>query len=139
MNLQAMVTDNISELLVKILEFTQNRQKILTLNINRMYQRGFIPMDLAVEEFSDLLNTALEEHMLHQRLVLCDTENIKFGAGGELEVKPVIDEDAFELLEECQEEYIGHQIKRLLENSLNQRVAAELLREREMHATAPCE
>jgi len=139
MNLQAMVTDNISELLVKIIEFTQNRQKILTLNINRMHQRGFVPMDLAVEEFSDLLNTALEEHMLNQRLVLCDTENIKFGAGGDLEVKPVIDGDAFALLEECQDEYIEDQIKRLLENSLNQRVAAELLKEREMHTMVPSE
>lgn len=139
MNLQAMVTDNISELLVKIIEFTQNRQKILTLNINRMHQRGFVPMDLAVEEFSDLLNTALEEHMLNQRLVLCDTENIKFGAGGDLEVKPVIDRDAFSLLEECQDEYIEDQIKRLLENSLNQRVAAELLKEREMHTMVPSE
>jgi hypothetical protein len=139
MNLQAMVTDNISELLVKILEFTQNRQKILTLNINRMHQHGFVPMDLAVEEFSDLLNTALEEHMLNQRLVLCDTENIKFGAGGDLEVKPVIDRDAFALLEECQDEYIEDQIKRLLENSLNQRVAAELLKERETHTMVPSE
>jgi hypothetical protein len=92
-----------------------------------------------VEEFSDLLNTALEEHMFNQRLVLCDTENIKFGAGGDLEVKPVIDRDAFSLLEECQDEYIEDQIKRLLENSLNQRVAAELLKEREMHTMVPSE
>lgn len=139
MNLQAMVTDNISELLVKILEFTQHRQKVLTLNINRMHRHGYVPMDLAVEEFSDLLNTALEEHMLNQRLVLCDSENIKFGAGGDLEVTPVIDEDAFSLLEECQEEYIEHQIKRLLENSLNQRVAAELLKEREARTAVPSE
>jgi len=131
MNLQAMITDNISELLVKIIEFTQNRQKILTCNINRMHHCDFVPMDLAVDEFSDLLNTAIAEHMRNRRLVLCDTENIKFGIGGELEVKPVIDREAFELFEDCQDEYIEDQINRLLENALNQRVAAELLRERE--------
>ncbi len=131
MNLQAMITDTISELLVKIIEFTQNRQKILTYNINRMHHCDFVPMDLAVDEFSDLLNTAIAEHMRNRRLVLCDTENIKFGIDGELKVKPVIDRDAFELFEDCQDEYIEDQIHRLLENALNQRVAAELLRERE--------
>jgi len=131
MNLQAMITDNISELLVKIIEFTQNRQKILICNINCMHHCDFVPMDLAVDEFSDLLNTAIAEHMRNRRLVLCDTENIKFGIDGELEVKPVIDSEAFELFEECQDEYIEDQINRLLENALNQRVAAELLRERE--------
>lgn len=131
MNLQAMITDNISELLVKIIEFTQNRQKILTFNINSMYRDGFVPMDLAVDEFSELLNRAVAEHMRSRRLVLCDTENIKFGPGGELEAKPIIDSEAFDLFEECHDEYLEDQINRLLENALNQRVAAELLRERE--------
>lgn len=134
MNLQAMISDNISELLVKIIEFTQNRQKILTRNINCMHHCDFVPKDLAVDEFSDLLNTAIAEHMRNRRLVLCDTENIKFGIDGELKMKPVIDSEAFELFEECQDEYIEDQINRLLENALNQRVAAELLRERETNA-----
>jgi len=139
MNLQAMITDNISELLVKIIEFTQNRQKILTRNINCMHHCDFAPMDLAVDEFSDLLNTAIAEHMRNHRLVLCDTENIKFGIDGELKIKPVIDGDAFELFEECQDEYIEDQINRLLENALNQRVAAELLRERETNTAVVIE
>jgi len=131
MNLQGLITDNISELLVKIIEFTQNRQKILTCNINRMHSCDFMPMDLAVDEFSDVLNTAIAEHMRNRRLVLCDSENIKFGLGGQLEVRPIIDSEAFELFEESQDEYIEDQINRLLENALNQRVAAELLKERE--------
>ena len=131
MNLQAMTMDNISELLVRIIEFTENRQKILTRNINCMHYSDFVPMDLAVDEFSDLLNTALEQHMLNRRLVLCDTDNIKFGMDGDLEVNPVMDMTAFELFEECQDEYIEGQINKLLENALNQRVAAELLRERQ--------
>lgn len=131
MNLQTMVTDNITELLVKIVEFTHNRQKILTQNINYMHRAGFVPMDLAVDEFSELLNTAIEEHMCNHRLVLCDTQNIKFEADGDLELKAIVDQSAFELLEDNQDEYIEQQISKLLENAINQRVAAELLRERQ--------
>jgi len=131
MNLQSLVTDNVSELLVKILEFTENRQIVLTRNINCMHISGFVPMDLAVDEFSELLNIALEEHICNQRLVLCDTENIKFGVDSGLEVKTVVDDCALELLEESRDEYIEEQIDKLLENALNQRVAAELLKDRQ--------
>jgi len=131
MNLQSLVTDNVSELLVKIIEFTENRQIVLTRNINCMHLSGFVPMDLAVDEFSELLNIALEEHICNQRLVLCDTENIKFGVDGGLEVKAIVDDCALNLLEESRDEYIEEQIDRLLENALNQRVAAELLKDRQ--------
>ncbi len=131
MNLPLLITDNITELLVKIIEFTQTRQKILTENINDIHNPGFVPKDLAVGEFSDLLNNAINEHIQNQRLVLCDTESIKFGVSGSFEVKPVTDEYAKELLEEDRNEYIELQINKLLENSLNQRVAAELLRQKQ--------
>ena len=130
MSLMPLITDNISELLVKIIEFTQSRQKVLILNINNMHYPGFVPKDLAVEEFSELLNKALDEHSRSQCLLLCDTENIKFGAAGSFEVKPAVDKYAKELLEENQEEYLELQTNKLLENSLNQRVAAELLRQK---------
>jgi hypothetical protein len=126
-----LVTDNVSELLVKIIEFTENRQIVLTRNINCMHLSGFVPMDLAVDEFSELLNIALEEHICNQRLVLCDTENIKFGVDGGLEVKAIVDDCSLNLLEESRDEYIEEQIDRLLENALNQRVAAELLKDRQ--------
>jgi len=131
MNLQSLVTDNVSELLVKIIEFTENRQIVLTRNINCMHLSGFVPMDLAVDEFSELLNVALEEHICNQRLVLCDTENIKFGVDGGLEVRAIVDDCSLNLLEESRDEYIEEQIDRLLENALNQRVAAELLKDRQ--------
>ena len=131
MNLPLLITDNITELLVKIIEFTQTRQKILTENINNIHSPGFVPKDLAVGEFSDLLNNAINEHIQNQRLVLCDTESIKFGVSGSFKVKPVADEYAKELLEENRDEYIELQINKLLENSLNQRVAAELLRQKQ--------
>lgn len=131
MNLSALITDNITEVLVKVIEFTQTRQKILTQNLNDIYTPGFVPMDLEVDEFSDLLKCAVDEHIRNQRLVLRDTENIKFGANGSFRVKPVPDRYAKELLEESLDEYIELQVNRLLENSLNQKVAAELLKQKQ--------
>jgi len=131
MNLTSLVTDNITELLVKIIEFTQSRQKILIRNIDNIHNPGFVPKDLAVDEFSDLLNNAINEHNRSQRLLLCDTENIKFGSAGSFEVRPTADKYAKELLEENRDEYLELQISKLLENSLNQRVAAELLRQKQ--------
>ncbi len=131
MNLQSLITDNIAELLVKVIEFTQTRQKILTENINNIHSPDFAPRDLAVDEFSDLLNHAIDEHVRSQRLVLRDTNNIKFGAAGSFEVKPSVDKYAKELLEENRNEYLELQINKLSENSLNQRVAAELLRQKQ--------
>jgi flagellar basal body rod protein FlgB len=131
MNLTSLITDNIAELLVKIIEFTQNRQKILAQNINNIHSPGFVPKDLAVEEFCGLLNNAINEHARNQRLLFCDTRNIKFGAAGGLEVQPMIDKYAKKLLEENRNEYIEMQINKLLENSLNQRIAAELLRQKQ--------
>jgi len=131
MNLQSLITDNITELLVKIIEFTQIRQKVLTRNINNLNSLGFIPKDLATEEFSKSLKNAINEHVRNHRLVLCDTENIKFGVRCSFEAKVVIDRFAEELLQENRDKYIELQIDKLLENSLNQRVAAELLRQRQ--------
>ena len=131
MNLSKLITDNITELLVKIIEFTRARQKILTRNINDIHSAGFVPKDLAVDEFSDLMSRAADEHIRSRRLVLCDTENIKFGAAGSFEVKPVLDRYARELLEENRDEYLELQRSKLLENSLNQTVAAELLRRKQ--------
>ncbi len=131
MNLASLITDNITELLVKIIEFTQTRHKILTENITNIHSPGFVPEDLVVDEFSDLLSSAIDEHIANRRLVLRDTENIKFGISGSFEVKPVVDKYAKELLEENRDEYIELQINKLLENALNQRVAAELLRQKQ--------
>ena len=131
MNLTSLITDNITELLVKIIEFTQSRQKILAQNINNIHSPGFVPKDLAVEEFCGLLNNAINEHTRSQRLLFCDTRNIKFGVAGSLEVQPTIDKYAKKLLEENRNEYLELQINKLLENSLNQKVAAELFRQKQ--------
>lgn len=131
MNLPLLITDNIADLLVKIIKFTRVRQKILTQNINDIHNPGFVPCDLSVDEFSDLLNDAIDEHIQNQRLVLRDTENIKFGVNGSFEVKPVVDKYAKQLLENNRDEYLELQINKLLENSLNLRIATQLLKQRQ--------
>jgi flagellar basal body rod protein FlgB len=131
MNLSSLVTDNITELLVKIIEFTHTRQKILAQNINNIHCPGFAPKDLVVDEFSVILNDAIDEHIQNQRLVLRDTENIKFGISGNFEVKPIVDKNAKELLKKHRDKYLELQINKLLENSLNQRIAAKLLKQKQ--------
>jgi flagellar basal body rod protein FlgB len=131
MNLMSLITDNVTEILIKIVKFTQTRQKILIQNIINVRNPGFVPQELEVDEFSDLLNNAIDEHVRNKRLVLRDTENIKFGASGSIELKPVIDEHGIKLLEEDRDEYIERQINKLWENSINQKVAAELLRQKQ--------
>lgn len=131
MNIASLITDNIAELLVKIIEFTRARHKILAQNIRDIDRHEFAPKDLVADEFSGLLNSAIDEHIANKRLLLRDTENIKFGVSGSFIAEPVVDEYAKELLEENRDEYFELQKNKLLENSLNQRVAAELLRQKQ--------
>ena len=136
MPMPSLITDNITELLVKIIEFTQTRQKFLIQNINNIHTPGFVPRDLTVNEFANSLNTAVDEHIRNQRLLLCDSENVKFGSGGSLELKAVTDKYAGKLLEANPDEYLELQINKLLENSLNQKMAAELLKQKEKMTSA---
>jgi flagellar basal body rod protein FlgB len=131
MNLMSLLTDNITDILIKIVKFTRTRQKILIQNIINVQDPGFTPKELEVDEFSDVLNNAIDEHVRNNRLVLRDTENIKFGTSGSIELKPIVDEQGIKLLEENREEYIERQINKLWENALNQKLAAELLRQKQ--------
>jgi flagellar basal body rod protein FlgB len=131
MNLMSLVTDNIAEILIRIVKFTRTRQKILVRNIINFHDPGFVPKELEVNEFSAVLNNAVDEHVRNRRLVLRDTENIKFDARGGIELKPIVDEHGIKLLEENRDEYIMRQINKLWENSLNQKLAAELLKQKQ--------
>ncbi len=130
MNLTSLITDNITEILIKIVKFTQSRQKILVQNIINIHRPGFVPRDLEVDEFSTVLNNAIDEHVQNRHLLLYDTENIKFCAAGDLELRPIVDKHAEKLLEEDRDAYIEWQIDKLWENSLSQKVATELLRQK---------
>ncbi len=131
MNLTSLVTDNITEILTKIVVFTQARQKVLIQNIINMHRPEFVPKELEEHEFGSLLDYAVDEHVRSRRLVLHDTDNIKFGEGGAFEIQAVVDEAGRELLVEDQGQYLQRQITKLWENSLNQKVAAELLRHKQ--------
>ena len=131
MNLSALVRDNITDILIRIIKFTQKRHKILIQNIINVRDPEFIPKELEVHEFSSLLSRAVDEHVRNRRLILCDSENIKFDLEGRLEIKPVVDELGQKLFEENREEYLERQLNKLWENSLNQKLAAELLRQKQ--------
>ncbi len=131
MNVPALITDNITDLLVKIIKFTKVRQEVIAHNINSIHTDNFSPLDMPVDEFSDLLDYAIDEHTVNKRLVFCDTVNVKFGEEGTFEIKPIVDRYAKELLESNPDEYLELQIDKMLENSLNQRVAETLLKQKE--------
>ena len=131
MDLLSLVTDNVTELLVKVIEFTEGRQKLLIRNIRGVDKPGYAPRDLPVDEFCGLMNVAIGEHAVNHRLLMQDTDHIKFDASGGFEARAVIDDDALSLLAEDRDGYIKLQTERLLENSLHQRMAAELLRSTE--------
>jgi flagellar basal body rod protein FlgB len=131
MNLSSLVRDNITEILIRIVKFTQTRHKILIQNIINIRDPEFVPRELEVNEFSSLLSHAVDEHVRNQRLVLSDTENIKFDTEGRLEIQPVVDELGKKLFKENREEYLERQMNKLWENSLNQKLAAQLLRQKQ--------
>lgn len=130
MNLLPLATDNISDLLIKIIEFTHFRHKTILQNIKNIRRPGFIPKDLKIDEFCSLLDDAISEFILNQRFVFHDTENIKFASSGFLIASPIVDTCAKKLFEENLYEYLELQINKLWENAINQRVAAELLKKR---------
>lgn len=130
MNLSSTTTDNVTELLVKIREFTERRRRILMQNIKHIDTVGFVPKDLDVTEFADVMTEAILEHIQSKRLLLRDSENIKFGKGGGFESPPIVDEHAKRLFENDTAEYLELQIRKLSENLINNRVAAELLGQR---------
>jgi flagellar basal body rod protein FlgB len=132
MNQLSVITDNVAELLVKILEFTHLRQRVLIHNVHNLNNLDFLPKDLPVEEFCNVLNRALAEHIQYHRLLLQDTDNVTFRENGMTEITPLVDEEAKTLLRANPDQYIELQLAKLLENSLNYKLAAELLRQKQV-------
>lgn len=128
MELLSYIPDNLSELLVKIVRFTEMRRDVLYENIHNTRTPEYTPRDMPVMEFVQALDGAIAEHLQRQRLLFCDTENIKFGKNSAMKVTPVPDASAKNLLQRDRDEYVEAQVGKLLENSLNRKVAKELLR-----------
>jgi len=131
MKLSTLISDNVTEVLLKVIEFTQRRQKVLVANVNNANSADFLPRDLDVEQFCHSINTAIDEHLRSGWLILRDTENIKFGRRGSFEAKAFVDTDAEQLRLQDPQKYLKLQAKKLLENSRDQKMAAGLLREKQ--------
>jgi flagellar basal body rod protein FlgB len=121
-----LIRNSVTDLLVNIIEFTNIRQKIIQRNINNMHTPSYVPQDLPIDEFSELLDEALDEYIQDRRFLLCDSSNIEFS--GRLYVRPMSDKAAMLLLKEDQNKYLESQIDKLMENFLHRRLAEELLR-----------
>jgi flagellar basal body rod protein FlgB len=128
-NLSCHAEDNVSELLLKIISFTRSRHELLSENIKGIRTSGFLPKDLQADEFADLMMQAVDEHIKHERLVLCDSDSIRFGRDGWFEAEAVVDECAMDLFQKDIEMYLQHQMNKLRENLLNQKIAMELLKQ----------
>ena len=126
----ALIADNISDVLVKIIRFTQLRRRVLHENLHNADDPGFTPQDMPVRELAAALNAAVAEHLQNHRLLFRDTPNIKFGPNNTMEAWPVADPHAHALLQTNHGEYTELQINKLLENCLNRQVAEELLRQK---------
>jgi flagellar basal body rod protein FlgB len=125
------ITDNLTEVLLFILEFTQRRHKIIIENLNNVNCTGYVPKDLSVQEFAKLMDAAISEHINKGRLVLQDSANIRFGKNGQFQSYEIEDIIAQELIQTDIDKYIELQKQKLSENAFNSRLAAELLRKKQ--------
>ncbi|MBN1816914.1 MAG: hypothetical protein JW828_06110 [Sedimentisphaerales bacterium] len=127
MKMTTTIKDNVSELLDKILDFTEQRRRILTQNITNVNTPGYMPQDLDVEGFAGLMAQAVAEHIRHDRLVLYDTESIQFGPDGYFITRPAADTQAKKLLKTDPKAYLENQVNKLAENLVNNKVTQQLI------------
>ena len=131
MKVTATTIDNITEVLTRIIEFTERRRDVLTRNLFDYKTSDFQPKDLPVCEFAECMTEAVTEHLRSKRLLLCDKENILFGEEGSFDALPVVDAEAADLLNTDTKQYLQLQIHKLSENLMNNRIAVELLKQKQ--------
>jgi flagellar basal body rod protein FlgB len=119
--------DNVTEVLTKVLEFTDRRARVLHKNILNVNNKSYRPADLDATAFADIMANALSEHLINDRLLLIDSENIKFGPDGHFEAKAIVDQQACQLLATDTKQYLKRQMKKISENLMNKKVAAHLI------------
>lgn len=127
MDLSSLIRDNIDDVLVKIIQFTHIRHRVILENINNCHAVGFVPRWVDVEDFAKVISVALSEHQRIRRLVLCDSESVSFMPNGRLSIKLKIDTAARRLFEKDFDRYIRLQQQRLNENTINNKTACALL------------
>lgn len=133
-------TDNITEVLVRIIEYTEQRRDVLTRNIFDYHRENFYPQDMPEAEFAQRMTEAVSEHLRSERLMFRDSNHVQFQAGGAFNIQPVKDVQAQELLHGNVRDYLKFQVHKLSENLMNNRIAAELLRhQQQRHCSVhPC-
>ena len=127
MNLSTTSTDNITELLSHIVEFTQRRRAVIMDNIIDCDHEDFTPKDLDVDGFADIMLFAVAQHVQHDRILLKDSDTIRFGSNGFFQSNTVVDHRAKELFKSDRREYIELQVSKFAENTLNSKVAKLLI------------
>ena len=130
MKIDTTVTDNISEILDMIVEFTNRRQHQLSENIVNVNTKGYVPKDLDESGFSKLMGQALSEHLINDRLILTDSPTIRFGADGCFKAIPVIDNESEDLLASDKKQYLKVQLKKMAQNHLNRKTAVGMIRQK---------
>ena len=130
MKLSSTTVDNLTEVLTRIVEFTDRRRDVLTRNLFDYKTDGFQPKDLPVCEFAECMTEAVSEHIRSQRLLMCDRDNVVFGEDGSFDVMPVVDSESASLLKTDTKQYLQRQIHKLSENLMNNRIAVELLKQK---------
>ena len=130
MKLTSTIIDNITEVLARIIEFTERRREILTRNLFDYKTSDFRPKDLPVCEFAECMTEAVSEHLRSKRLLLCDRDNVTFGEEGSFDAVAVVDPEAATLLNTNTKQYLQMQIHKLSENLMNNRIAVELLKQK---------
>ena len=135
MKVTSTTIDNITEILTRIIEFTDRRRDVLTRNLFDYKNTDFVPKDLAVCEFAECMTEAVSEHLRSRRLLMCDRENVRFEAEGAFDTHPIVDHDANTLLQSDIKQYLQMQINKLSENLMNNRIAVELLKQKELNGT----
>lgn len=131
MKITATSTDNLTEILNQIINFTERRREVLTRNLFEYKKTGFRPYDMPVIEFAGCMSQAVAGHVFSQRIVVCDREHVRFGEDGCFDADPVIDSKAEKLLASDQKQYLRLQIHKLSENLMNNKIAVELLRQKQ--------
>ncbi|MBW8016883.1 MAG: hypothetical protein FVQ82_11900 [Planctomycetes bacterium] len=128
-------TDNVVEILSMVLEFTDRRAKVLHNNIVNVNTENYRPADLDAVAFADLMGRALSAHLISDRLILVDSEYIKFGPNGTFEAITVTDPHASQLLAADTKQYLKLQMKKISENLMNKKVAAQLIEQKHSQKT----
>ena len=69
MKTSTITNDNVTEILNKIVDFTDRRNTVITDNILNVNSDNYTPRDLDAKGFAELMASALSEHLINDRLL----------------------------------------------------------------------